>query len=63
MTMKLQKASVCALLLLSTPAMASDLHESIQDTLNNWGDQIEETRVWKLQLKPTFTQPQGIQRF
>lgn len=44
------------LALASAPALANDLNESIQDTLDNIDEQIEGARVWKFGVRPNFRQ-------
>ncbi len=40
----------------ATPASAGELTEGIQDSLNDLEKQIEEARVWKFRLRPSFSQ-------
>ncbi len=43
-------------LLLAQPAFADSLSESVQDLLDDVQRQVDDARVWKLHVRPTFSQ-------
>lgn len=58
MTMKFQTAAALALMLFAAPAWAEegDLNASIEDTLDSLQTTIEEARLWKFHVRPSFSQ-------
>ena len=55
--MKIQfGAAIAAVALTASPSFASDLNATIAETLDNFSEQVEQVRVWKFGIQPTFSQ-------